>query len=379
MITDTDRSGTGWSGDNGHALAHLVSTVGDDALALLKPLFDELPRTVDPAAPDLPPLGRTVRADDPDVGSLDVLQDGRHGNGQPCGPFCGRETHRHRTVGTQVPVRIRQADVDRRGVRSPVRHILDVFDDALAFIGASVRHDDLDDGIAAQVLKVAVKHPKVVAVRERNINIERKAEEVVRLDIPEPAELEKALTLIEKGSSAAAVPMLNKIANEYHRLHWDKIALRHLVTAYLADNNPQRAFDTCKAVMSGDSTAAYTGELAPAFWQVLLKLDKRPLFNQLIDKAVTNGDRPSSAAALVLRGDLIMEAAKDNKTEIRRALTNGYLRVILLYRDEPCREIRREALLKGANCHEKLGRPDLAENFRKQAKALMTNAEPSVK
>ena len=33
-----------------------------------------------------------------------------------------------------------------------------------------------------------------------------------------------------------------------------------------------------------------------------------------------------------------------------------------------CREIRREALLKAADCHEKLGRSDLAENFRNQAK-----------
>ena len=86
-------------------------------------------------------------------------------------------------------------------------------------------------------------------------------------------------------------------------------------------------------------------------------------------KAVKNGDRPSSAAAHVLRGDLIMEAAKNDKSEIRRALTDGYLRVVLLYQDDPCKEIRREALLKAADCHEKLGRSDLAENFRKQAKA----------
>ena len=39
-------------------------------------------------------------------------------------------------------------------------------------------------------------------------------------------------------------------------------------------------------------------------------------------------------------------------------------------KDDPCRDIRREALLKAADCHEKLGRSDLAENFRKQAKAM---------
>lgn len=103
---------------------------------------------------------------------------------------------------------------------------------------------------------------------------------------------------------------------------------------------------------------------------MLLKLGKKPLLEQLLAKAVKHGDRPSSAAAQVLRGDLIMEAAKDDKSEIRRALTDGYLRVVLLYQDDPCRDIRREALLKAADCHEKLGRSDLAENFRKQAKAM---------
>ena len=190
------------------------------------------------------------------------------------------------------------------------------------------------------------------------VNMQRQPEDVVRLDIPEPDEMEKALTLIEKGSAASAIPLLNKIA------------LRHLVMAHLAADDPERAFETCKAVMAGDSTAAYSGELAPAFWQVLLKLDKKPLLEQLLAKAVKHGDRPSSAAAQVLRGDLIMEAAKDDTSEIRRALTDGYLRVVLLYQDDPCRDIRREALLKAADCHEKLGRSDLAENFRKQAKAM---------
>ena len=70
-----------------------------------------------------------------------------------------------------------------------------------------------------------------------------------------------------------------------------------------------RTVDTCKTVMAGDSSAAYTDELAPAFWQVLRKLDKKPLLKQLLAKAVKLGDRPSSAAAQVLRGDLITEAA----------------------------------------------------------------------
>ena len=104
----------------------------------------------------------------------------------------------------------------------------------------------------------ADKKHYAVAIRKRKsiVTMQRQSEDVIRLDRPEPPALEKALTLIEKGSAASAAPLLNKIANDYLMLKWDKIALRHLVMAHLAADNPQRAFETGKAAMSGDSTAA---------------------------------------------------------------------------------------------------------------------------
>lgn len=116
-----------------------------------------------------------------------------------------------------------------------------------------------------QLYTVAFKKGKTL------VNLQRPADDVVRLEIPEPPEFKRALALIEKGSAAAAVPVLNKIANDYLRLKWDMIALRHLVLAHLAADKPDRAYDTCKTVLVRDKSAAYTGAFAPAFWQVLLK------------------------------------------------------------------------------------------------------------
>ena len=86
------------------------------------------------------------------------------------------------------------------------------------------------------------------------------------------------------------------------------------------------------------------------------------------NKAASSGDRPASAAALVMRGDIIVSASNDKPEELRRALTDGYLRVVLMYQDAPCARERAEACLKAAQCFEKLGQSARAEQLRAQAK-----------
>ena len=83
-----------------------------------------------------------------------------------------------------------------------------------------------------------------------------------------------------------------------------------------------------------------------------------------------SGDRPSSAAALVMRGDIIVAASNDRPDELRRALYDGYLRVVLMYQDAPCARERGEACLKAAQCFDKLGQAARAEQLRSQARKL---------
>ncbi len=195
-------------------------------------------------------------------------------------------------------------------------------------------------------------------------------QEVASLDIPAPAALDKAVELVAAGQGASAIPMLAKIAAEYKMLVWDKPAARHLVDAYLAANNPQKAEEVARGIIADDKDAAFTGEFAPSYWQILLKLGKTSQLENLLKKAVATGDRATSAAALVMRGDIILAQGGDNADTYNKALVDAFLRVGLMYTDEPCREVRATALMKAAQCFDKLHQASRAEDMRARAKAI---------
>ena len=209
---------------------------------------------------------------------------------------------------------------------------------------------------------------KKYVVEKGKITKEFKLADVTELDIAKPAGFDKAVQQVEGGQGSAAVPVLSKIVSDYRMLKWDKPAGRYLAIAYLAAGNAKKAYDACQPIVSEDKTAAYTGDLASAYWQALLKLGKSEQLEGLLKKAASSGDRPASAAALVMRGDIIVSASNDKPEELRRALTDGYLRVVLMYQDAPCARERAEACLKAAQCFEKLGQSARAEQLRAQAK-----------
>lgn len=190
------------------------------------------------------------------------------------------------------------------------------------------------------------------------------------LDIPRPAALDKAIEAVENGQGASAIPALSKIIQDYKMLVWDKTAARYLVLAYLAANQAQKAEEVSKTLLADDRDAAWKGDFAPAYWQVLLKLGKfQPLENNL-RRAATNGDRVASAEALCMRGDIILAQGGDSPDTYRKALTDAYLRVALMYLDEPCRQVRFNAFNKAAACFDKLGMAVRAEDMRSRAKAM---------
>ena len=211
---------------------------------------------------------------------------------------------------------------------------------------------------------VSVKKGKTV------VDMERKLEDVTGLDIPKPAGYDKAVQAVEAGQGGSAIGVLSKIVADYRMLQWDKPAGRYLALAYLATGNAQKAYDACAPIVSEDKSAAWTGDLAAAYWQSLLKLGKRDELDKLLKKAASSGDRQASAAALVMRGDIIVASANDAPDKLRQALADGYLRVVFMYQDEACRRERAEACQKAAKCFDKLGQASRAENLRTQAKMM---------
>ena len=211
---------------------------------------------------------------------------------------------------------------------------------------------------------------KAYYVEKGNVSREVKLADVTGLDIPKPANLDKAVQLVDAGQGATAISMLSKIVSDYRMLQWDKPAARYLVLAHLAAGNAQKAYDVCQPVISEDKSAAYTGEMASAYWQTLLKLGKLDQLEGFLKKAASSGDRVSSAAALVMRGDIIMNSASDDNSKVRQALTDGYLRVWLMYQDAECRRERVEAGMKAATALDKLGYSARAEKLRGKVKQI---------
>lgn len=212
----------------------------------------------------------------------------------------------------------------------------------------------------------------VVSVKKGKtmVDLERKLSDVESLDIPKPATLDKAISQVESGQGLAAIGALTKIVADYKMLVWDKLAARYLAMAYLSANQAQKAYDVCLPLVNEDKTAAYLGDLAPAYWKALLKLGKRDLLEQLLKKAAAGGGRQASAAALVMRADIVLAGANDAPDKLKEALRTGYLRVALMYRDAECARECQEACQKGAACFDKLGQTARAEELRAQAKTL---------
>ena len=198
--------------------------------------------------------------------------------------------------------------------------------------------------------------------------------DITEMDIATPAGWDQAVANVEKGRAAASINYFANIVKQYNHLQWDLRAARYLADAYLASGNADKALESCTAVVRADPETAYKGELAPIFWKVLVKLGKKDQLEKLLVKAATSGDRYSSGAALIGRGDLIL-AGGESADSLRAALVDGYLRVALMYTDGKIAEqLRPEALAKSAQCFEKIGQAGRADQMRGELKRLYPNS-----
>ena len=211
-----------------------------------------------------------------------------------------------------------------------------------------------------------------ITEKGRPIEMQLKPDEIADLQIPRPRELDAAIESIRQGNAAAAVPVLEKLAADYLMLQWDKPATRYLAEAHVQAGNADKAIAVCEKVIAANPEAAYLGEMAPAYWQALIKRDRLSKVEDLLSKAIKTGDRLASANALIVRGDLV-QAAGDTAEIAKKALRDGYLRVITLYKSE--RAAQPEALFKAAKCFEKLGQTQRADQLRTTLKGEFGSSE----
>ncbi len=202
------------------------------------------------------------------------------------------------------------------------------------------------------------------------VDLEFKLADVVSIDIAKPSTLDKAIAQVEAGQGSSAIGTLKKIVEDYRMLKWDRPAVRYLALAYLSTGDAKKAYDVCQGVIGDDKSAAYSGEMAFAYWKSLAKLGKRTELDSLVKKAISQGDRKASAAAFIMRGDMIVADTNGSTDGLNQALRDGYMRVVLMYSDPACASERVEAMGKAADCFDKLGQAGRAEKMRSQAKEI---------
>jgi tetratricopeptide (TPR) repeat protein len=206
---------------------------------------------------------------------------------------------------------------------------------------------------------------KAYTVTANNMDLEVPLASVSELQIAKPKDLETAEKQVSAGNATLAIPILEKITKDYFMLKWDKPAIRLLAEAHINAGNTDKAIKTCEAIISADPSSSYMGEIAPMYWQALLKAGKTAKTEELVLKAIKSGDRMASAFALLMRGDLVL-ATGDTPDNAKKALRDGYLRVITLYKSEA--EAQPEALFKAAKCFEKAGQSGRADQLRSELK-----------
>ena len=210
---------------------------------------------------------------------------------------------------------------------------------------------------------------KAYVIAKGGVELQVKPTEVAEMDIAKPAGWDELVAQVEKGNGASAIEPFTKIMKEYAHLQWDKTAARYLAEAYLLAGNADKALAAANEVINGDKTAAYKGDLAPAYWAALLALNRTSKLEEALTKAAASGDRYSSGAALNMRGDIIYKMGGETEEAAKKALTDGYLRVALMYTDASvASRLRPEALYKAAKCFEKLRMSGRADTFRTELK-----------
>ena len=196
-----------------------------------------------------------------------------------------------------------------------------------------------------------------------------KETDVAEINIEKPDAFDAAVTQVAKGQAAAAIPALQKIVSDYAHLQWDKAAGRYLAEAYVAAEKPADALKVCEEIIKGEPSAAYRGDLAPAYWSALLSLNRRSPLEKNLEKAVKSDDRFARGAALIMRGDIAMKDGNESADACKKALSDGYLRVVFLYKDpEFAEKLQPEALYKAAHCFEKLNQSGRADFMRTELK-----------
>jgi hypothetical protein len=189
---------------------------------------------------------------------------------------------------------------------------------------------------------------------------EIRADEIANVILAQPpAQLETALQAVQRANYQQAIPILTTIVADYAMFGPDIQAGEALLQAYVRSSRAEEAVRVGDEIIRRNPEAQQRAAFAGAYWEALLELGRTAALRTAIEGAISSGSRELAAAGLLRRGDLEM---RDNRP--REALVDGYLRVILLFRDIAI--VQPEALFKAIRAHEALNEVAYAERWRQR-------------
>ncbi len=226
---------------------------------------------------------------------------------------------------------------------------------------ALARHEAtlvLTNGQRAQGIVRWLPASRSYEITVRQATREFRADEVAQVILAQPpANLESALRDVQQRRYQQAIPVLSQIVEEYAMFGPDLTAGQALMTAYLRTGRSNEAMRAGEGMIRRNPQLERNAQFATVYWEALIEEERISTLRTSIREAIQSGSRDLAAAGLLRRGDL---EAREGRH--RESLIDGYLRVVLLFRDVGF--VQPEALYKAIRAHEALNEVNYAERWR---------------
>lgn len=179
-------------------------------------------------------------------------------------------------------------------------------------------------------------------------------DQVAKMDVDRPAELDQARSMVTARQYGQAIPVLEGLIRKYKRLSWDVEALKLQAQCYVEMNEPRRA------TMAMDALFAAGGTMTPAlqmlYWKALQKSGDTKRLQQDLTRTLGTGTAGVVAAAYLIRGNIYLQEGNQD------AALSDFLKIVTLFKNE--KTVQPEALYNVIDLLEK-GKDPRAAEFRK--------------
>jgi len=151
--------------------------------------------------------------------------------------------------------------------------------------------------------------------------------DVADIQLDRPADLDKAIKLVEKGQGSEAIPILEVLIASYRMTKIEQEAAGCLAEAYFVNKNYAKAASMMEDQFKDADPANIPTANRRLYWQSLLALKREATLSKALDEAVASPARDLSCAGRLMKADVNRAGGQREEALI------DYLRVITLFSD----------------------------------------------